>query len=494
VHTPLLVGVLAATSVLAIALSVLFARAWRRQPADREYAYFALLCLSLAGYLAVLTGLNLIAIDVGLPCSRADCLRAITVPVSFAVAFLLHFALRYGGVRRSGRLMAPMYLLAAAFSWLGLTGGWWVGNIDEVVLVRGLGLELHVLRLAPSVAVWPFFVEALAVAIAVVALVLRRWRRQREPAAAALVGALVALAAIANDISLAGIGFEPVMPLMPFGLLVLGYGVAMTLVGRYGRVSSQLETSTRALHEGSQELEMSYRELKRTQDELLRSKQLAVVGELSAVIAHEVRNPLAIVNNAVASLRKRATRGEERRVLLNIINEEMGRLDHLVTHMLDYARPLVPAREEIDLRELATRSARLAEQTVEIVGEATAIGDAELLRRALDNLVQNAVQARARRITIELAVVGDVVSIAVRDDGEGMDATVLAKALSPFVSTRPTGTGLGLPVVARIAAAHGGGLSLESRTGEGTTVVLELARAGPPPVMRPRTERISVLP
>src|SRR5690606_16480081 len=136
--------------VLAVALAILFARAWRLQPADREYAYFALLCASLAGYLAILAGLNLIALGVPLPLSRAQCLGAITLPVSFAVAFLLHFALRYGRVRHSGRLMTPIYLLAGVFSWLGVTGGWWAGPVDELVLVRGLGLEVHVLKLAPS--------------------------------------------------------------------------------------------------------------------------------------------------------------------------------------------------------------------------------------------------------------------------------------------------------------------------------------------------------
>lgn len=492
-HTPVLVGVLIGASGLAVGLAALFARTWRLQPADREYGYFALLCLALAGYLVALAHLNLIALGAPVPVTRATCLRAITVPTSFAVAFLLHFALRYGGVARSGRIMAPIYALAAVFSWLGLTGGWWAGPTDEVVLVRGLGLELHVLKLAPSAAALPFFVEALVVALVLVVLVARRWRQQ-EAGLAAFVGASAAMGAIVNDISLAGIGFEPIMPLMPFGLLALGFGVAMTVVGRYGRVSSALEVSTAALQERSRQLTASYRELKRTQSELLRSKQLAVVGELSAVIAHEVRNPLAIVNNAVASLRKRTTRGEERRVLLDIINEEMGRLDHLVTHMLDYARPLMPAREEVDLAALAARSARLAEGVVEVRGQATVVGDAELLRRALDNLVQNAAQAGARRITIDLSAEGETALVAVRDDGEGMDAEGCVRALQPFFTTRPTGTGLGLPVAARIAAAHGGTLRIESDRGAGTTVSFEILRAGPPPAVRPRAEPISVLP
>jgi signal transduction histidine kinase len=196
---------------------------------------------------------------------------------------------------------------------------------------------------------------------------------------------------------------------------------------------------------------------------------------------------LAIVNNAVASLRKRHTTADDRRMLLEIINEEMARLDKLVSRLLNYARPVAAKHDRINLRELIVRTLALIEDRPGVTAELSfeggvgdVNGDADLLRQAFENVVTNAVQAMRDQGTLRVAVsrhvIGGVPSIAIdfRDDGEGMDETACEQALSPFFTTRPTGTGLGLPIVGRVIEAHGGALSIQSTPGVGTTVRIAL--------------------
>lgn len=230
----------------------------------------------------------------------------------------------------------------------------------------------------------------------------------------------------------------------------------------------------------------------RLQRELRDKKQLAVVGELAAAIAHEVRNPLAIIMNAAAGLRRPTIGAEDRSTLLSILDEETARLNRLVTDLLRFARPVIIKRSSVSISELARRAeGRLEDKhrlQISIPDQPhlkSVEADANLLRLVFDNLVSNAFQAMPDGGMVEIAV-GEAtrgeepfVRIDIIDQGHGMDEQVLARATDPFYTTRPSGTGLGLPIVQRIVEAHGGQLEIDSTPGQGTKVSLFLPLMAP---------------
>src|SRR6185295_10845749 len=119
----------------------------------------------------------------------------------------------------------------------------------------------------------------------------------------------------------------------------------------------------------ARDLSRAYEELRTAQDELVRKEQLAAVGELSAVVAHEMRNPLAIITNAVATLRRPGILAEDRDTLLLILEEETSRLNRLVGDLLRYARPVNLERQHVSLRDLAERGLALAEGKLDLTAE-----------------------------------------------------------------------------------------------------------------------------
>lgn len=240
------------------------------------------------------------------------------------------------------------------------------------------------------------------------------------------------------------------------------------------------------------ELAESRAVLERLQRELGTKKQLAAVGELAAAIAHEVRNPLAIIMNAAAGLRRPTLQTDDRNTLLGILDEETARLNRLVTDLLRFARPVIIKRSSVSIVELVKRvQGRLEDSAVLEVDipedpELRVVqADTNLLRLVFENLVANAFQSMPEGGTVQIVVSGaDIgavphVRIDIVDRGHGMDPQVLSRATDPFYTTRPSGTGLGLPIVQRIIEAHGGRIDIVSAPARGTTVSMFIPRLGP---------------
>jgi len=271
----------------------------------------------------------------------------------------------------------------------------------------------------------------------------------------------------------------------PGSLLAVG-GFSYVLLGRFTRVDAELESR-------KEQLAQSHDHLRLTQEEILKTEQLAAIGELSAVVAHEVRNPLAIIKNAVAGLRRSELRPEDGDTLLSILDEETDRLNRLVNDLLTYAKPIPPSSDTapVDLCRLAGHAVELAaggsrdishiEVELELDPDVARVeGDEALLRHALINIVDNALQAMPSGGTLTVSC-RDVlidgrphVCVDFHDTGEGMDTMVRTRARDPFFTTRQSGTGLGLAIVDRVAQVHGGRVEIESRHGQGTAVRLAL--------------------
>ncbi len=367
-----------------------------------------------------------------------------------------------------------------------------VGNLRVISLRGSIALDgLGVFGRPETFSGWSLYVvAAAAMALATLTSMRRRMVGAREQSGLAF-GTTVWLASIVHDAAIAA-GTIGGPWLMQVGVLSFVSGTGASFITRYLRIANELENSTAELERRTTQLRQSYHDLREAQEELVKKEQLAVVGELAAVVAHEVRNPLAVIANAVAGLRKPTLSREDQITLLGILEDESSRLNRLVSDLLRYARPVSVQRSRIVLDDLLERALRFARATPTVsvqkasdVGDSHVYGDASLLRQVFDNLVDNAVQAMPHGGSLSIQVRAareegvEGVSVLVGDTGEGMDTIVRARAKDPFFTTRPSGTGLGLAIVDRIVEAHAGHLLIQSRAGEGTTVTVFLPNGRP---------------
>lgn len=240
-----------------------------------------------------------------------------------------------------------------------------------------------------------------------------------------------------------------------------------------------------------EDLRRSYAELARAQEELVKRERLAALGELSAVVAHEVRNPLGVIYNAMGPLRRLLRPEGDAKTLLDIVGEEAERLNRIVSDLLDFARPHEPVLEEVSLRELLDElldrmkgdpAARQVALAVDLPPELPPLPlDAGMIRRAFLNLVQNAMQASPEGGTVRVSARadGDGVTVEIADRGPGVPEELREKIFQPFFTTRANGTGLGLAVVKRIVEEHRGRVEVTSPPGGGATVSVWLPRRAP---------------
>jgi signal transduction histidine kinase len=480
-----LCGLLLAFACSLLLAAAFFVQAWRQHRGDVEYLLFGLSTLAVSGYTAC-CGLAYWGLGDGATgLSIRTIVDLCVVSGAVAIPLLLHFGLRYAKVENERRVMNVVYPLAVLHL-VTISGGWYWSSVPESFLVMSLfGVDVPVIAVTVTPIGGFFLATTFASAIAVVPLTYAAYRRSSGEGGSALFGALVFVLTVFNDALGIGAGLYDSISLVPFGFLVFVYGMTVTLVDRYGRLSEALSRRKQQLAQRSDELARAMAELQQTQEELLHTEQLAVVGEFAAVITHEVRNPVAIVNEAVTTLRDTGidTVNDDTRGVLGIIEEAMSRLERLVTLLLNYARPVVPQRAKRDVKQLLLDGLEPVERLAEVKLDIECHGewpelylDAELIRQAFDNVIANAVQAMDARgeLTVRVArrtIDGiECVVIGFEDTGEGMTEHQMEQARAPFYTTRPSGAGLGLAICDRIIEAHGGGMVISSELGVGTAV------------------------
>jgi PAS domain S-box-containing protein len=224
------------------------------------------------------------------------------------------------------------------------------------------------------------------------------------------------------------------------------------------------------------------------------AEALSAMGTLALNLAHEIRNPL---NAAVLQLHllgrhigKLAVDDETRRALhhkAQIVGDEIGRLNRLLTEFLELARPRAPVRELVAFGRLVNDVLDLEQGAAAARGivivrqlewDCALLGDPEKLKQVVLNLVMNALEAMkdGGKLTIEVAHVGEHVRLIVDDTGIGIDPEALAQVFDPFFTTKEAGTGLGLSIVRKIVDQHRGDVRLESQRGSGTRAAVILPR------------------
>ena len=226
----------------------------------------------------------------------------------------------------------------------------------------------------------------------------------------------------------------------------------------------------------------------RIEEQLREQTSLARLGEMAAVIAHEVKNPLAGVRGAIQVIATRLPKDGKDAVMIKEIVSRIDTLNELMKDLLVFARPPQPKPAPIDVGTLVVTTAdllgsdpALKDVSVTVNGTAPPImADPDLLKIVFVNLLVNGAHAMKGRgtIRVSLAVMADTCQIAFADEGPGIPSEVRERIFTPFFTTKSRGSGLGLPTAKRLIEAHRGNIAIACPTAGGTIVTVELPAAG----------------
>ncbi len=270
-------------------------------------------------------------------------------------------------------------------------------------------------------------------------------------------------------------------------LRVMFFFLAAMVVNRF---SQQSQHQTQLYRELAERLAETNRRLEQAQAEARRSERLAALGQLSAGLAHEIRNPLGVIKGSAEMLTQRLQGSDElARELAGYISTEVNRLSALVTEFLDFARPLHAQLEPAKLTALMDRALEVVafrwtgkpvnverhyEEDLPLVPL-----DESLCEQAFLNLVQNAYEAMEEtggrlRVSARLAALHDEdgVQLVLADTGPGVPEKLREEIFNPFVTTKKTGVGLGLSIVSKIMDGHNGSIHVENAAEGGAVFTL----------------------
>ena len=246
--------------------------------------------------------------------------------------------------------------------------------------------------------------------------------------------------------------------------------------------SLELQRTAEGLEESCRTLQAQSERIIAIEEQLRRSEKLSTLGEMAAVLAHEIRNPLGSIRGTAEILRDDYRPGDPKHEFIEIQIKETERLNHVVEDFLRMARQQPMELHDCSIREeletivtLVAKDAQDRGVSLRLepsTGEAVILGDGEKLRQAFLNIIINALQATPSGGSVGIACRRTATGHEIRfvDSGSGIAAEALTKIFEPFYTTKPDGTGLGLAVTRKIIEGHGGTLEIESENGTGTTV------------------------
>ncbi len=221
-------------------------------------------------------------------------------------------------------------------------------------------------------------------------------------------------------------------------------------------------------------------------EELNRTRHLSALGEMTAGISHEIRNPLGIIRSSAELLKKKMKKFDPSNSIPDIIVEESGRMDDIITDFLNYAKPKIPILSPCQISEVIDKN--LSYLSYEITEKGFRIkrkydpylpeilADADMLYQAFLNILINAMQAMPDQgeILIKTSLNENMAIIIFEDQGEGVSDEIMEKVWDPFFTTKEKGTGLGLGLVKNIIESHKGTIEIENKQDIGIRVIIEL--------------------
>ena len=261
--------------------------------------------------------------------------------------------------------------------------------------------------------------------------------------------------------------------------LVLRLALLAMIANLANILAAELREQMAKQRRATEQLAQATAQVRQAEEAARRSDRLAALGQLSAGLAHELRNPLGTIKASSEMLGQQVGgENEVAREMAGFIASEVDRCNSLITRFLQFARPLGARLETADLAQTLDRAVSLVER--EAPGVAIYKNyepeippfpfDSELMERVFYNLVLNAAQSTAAggAVTVKTRAAGGTAEVAVIDRGSGIDPKDLDTIFNPFFTTKPQGTGLGLAIVSKIVDEHGGKITVESDPGKGS--------------------------
>jgi len=285
-------------------------------------------------------------------------------------------------------------------------------------------------------------------------------------------------------------------PGLGWGIVVIAIAVSFLLACMSWLFGESINNAFSALRQRSgelqashKELELANKELRETQEQLIRSEKLAAIGQLASGVSHELRNPLGAIKNAAFYVRRRVAKTDlpttEPKILefLSIIDAEVDAANKVISDLLGFSRVAKPTVSPVSIAgviEDALKHTPMSEN-VDLAKNIDnnlpmVMGDADQIRQVFINIVLNAQQAMADggRLEIRARSKGEFVEVEFADTGSGIPESVINKIFDPLFSTKAKGVGLGLSVCKSILERHGGDIRVESEVGRGTTFMVYL--------------------
>jgi signal transduction histidine kinase len=256
----------------------------------------------------------------------------------------------------------------------------------------------------------------------------------------------------------------------------------MEILQLFANESANAIENSRLYHELERrlvELRKVYQQHKQDQETLLRMERLSVMGETSAIVAHELRNPLVAIGGFARTLLRSLSPDDPNHQYATIITEEVSRLERIIHDLLDFVRPQKVRRKMVAANELVAETVRryegkMAENNIELVldlqspGVKVNVNPGEI-QQVIQNLIVNAIQVLGEGggIQVRTRRLAGGLQVEVLDDGPGFAEDMADQIFSPFFTTKPSGSGLGLTICSQIIKAHGGVLSARPRASGG---------------------------
>jgi nitrogen fixation/metabolism regulation signal transduction histidine kinase len=300
-------------------------------------------------------------------------------------------------------------------------------------------------------------------------------------------------------------------------LLIIALAFAVVIGWRFTRPIKELATAARRVAEGSLDfhvdvnrtdevgqLASTFNEMiaglkskRQLEEKLNQAERSAVIGRLTQAVAHEIRNPLNVINLSIDHVGSKyapedETRRKQFKRILSSIKDEVVRLKRLVNDLLNYGRPAQLSVGDVDMSKLVDETMALVrtqadEQHVDVTvtfadGPSLVRGDAERLKSCISNLAINALQAMANggRLNASVGRSDGIVEVVISDTGVGISGDSLSKIFEPYFSTKQSGFGLGLAVTKKIVDDHGGSIEVASEIDRGTTFTVRLPSVDSP--------------
>jgi signal transduction histidine kinase len=298
------------------------------------------------------------------------------------------------------------------------------------------------------------------------------------------------------------------------GVLLLAFALVVIVVGRFARPINELAAAARRVAGGDLDFSVKIDRLDEVgqlastfnemiadlkhklelEEKLNQAERAAVVGRLTQGVAHEIRNPLNVINLSIDHVNKKFPPEDESKRkqftgILSSIKDEILRLNKMVTDLLNFGRPAQLALGRIDIGDLVEETVALIRAQADLQGVSITVkrdtrvaqvnGDAERLKSCMSNITINALQAMPSGGNLTALVRGSngFVEVSISDTGVGISEESLAKVFEPYFSTKQAGFGLGLAVTKKIVEEHQGRIDVTSRLNQGTTFTLRLPAA-----------------